>query len=366
MSDRPDVVVVGGGLVGVAAAYETATAGASVRLLDRADVGRATDAGAGILSPATTAAEEGSWIRFFHDAGRHHEALAGRFDTSWTRCGLLKLAMRESDLPAFEWLTDLVTTRDPSVVEIDGSEARERFPVLAPVSRALWSPDAARLDGRVCRAALVAAAIGAGAEMTAADVVRFETAGDRVGGVELSDGTRIGCGAVIVAGGAWSPAFDAALGVRIGVHPARGQILHLQTTAGDPGRWPIAHPVFGQYLVPWPDGRVAVGATYEDAAGFDPRPTASGVAEVLREALRVAPGLGDATLAEIRVGLRPASIDDRPVLGLLPGWENVAVCTGHGAEGLLLGPYSARLVVQQVLGDDPDSDLTPFRPDRPR
>lgn len=360
------MLVVGGGLVGVAAAWEAASAGASVLLLDRADVGRATDAGAGILSPATTASDDPDWVRLGMAAGRHHEALAGRFETSWTRCGLLKLAMRDSDVPPFEMLAGVVGARDSSVVEIDGGTARDRFPVLAPVQRALWNPDAARLDGRVCRAALAAAAEGAGAVVQTGDVARFDVSGDRVRGVELADGTQIGCGAVIVAGGAWSPAFDAALGVSIGVHPARGQILHLRATGGDPGQWPIAHPVFGQYLVPWPDGRVAVGATYEDAAGFDPRPTAGGVAEVLREALRVAPGLGDATFVEIRVGLRPASIDDLPVLGMLPGWENIAACTGHGAEGLLLGPYSARLVVQQLLGVDLDSDLTPFRPGRPR
>lgn len=359
-------MVVGGGLVGVAAAWEAASTGASVLMLDRADVGSATEAGAGILSPATTASDDPDWVAFVMAAGDHHKTLARRFETSWTRCGLLKLAMRDSDLPAFEQLAGVVCSRDSSVVEIDGAIARRRFPVLAPVKRALWNPDAARLDGRVCRAALAAGAEDAGAELRAGNVARFETSGDRVSGVELADGTRIACGAVIIAGGAWSPAFDAALGVSIGVHPARGQILHLAVTTGDPGQWPIAHPVLGQYLVPWPDGRVAVGATYEDGAGYDPRPTAGGVGEVLREALRVAPGLSDATFVEIRVGLRPASIDDLPVLGALPGWENVAVCTGHGAEGLLLGPFSARVVVQQVLGEDPDANISLFRPDRLR
>ena len=95
--------------------------------------------------------------------------------------------------------------------------------------------------------------------------------------------------------------------------------------------------VYGHYMVPWADHRVAVGATVEDA-GFAPDVTAGGVNEIMREALRVMPGLASATLGEVRVGLRPTSIDDAPVLGPLPGVANVFVATGHGANGLLARP----------------------------
>ena len=107
--------------------------------------------------------------------------------------------------------------------------------------------------------------------------------------------------------------------------------------------------------------RVAVGATVEDV-GFAPEITAGGVHEVLRETLRVMPGLCDATLREVRVGLRPVSVDDAPILGALPGTGNVFVATGHGANGLLLGPVSGALVADLVLGRDPVLDLAPFSP----
>jgi D-amino-acid dehydrogenase len=82
--------------------------------------------------------------------------------------------------------------------------------------------------------------------------------------------------------------------------------------------------------------------------------------QLFSEMLRLAPGLGDGTFLEVRAGLRPVSVDDAPVLGGLPGWENVYVCTGHGANGLLLGPYSARLVSDLILGRTPATDVTPF------
>jgi D-amino-acid dehydrogenase len=141
-------------------------------------------------------------------------------------------------------------------------------------------------------------------------------------------------------------ALDAPLPVR----PLKGQIVHLVLPSVDSRAWSIVQPVLGFYLVPWPDGRVACGGTMEAGAGYDCRPTADGVHQLLRECLRTAPGLAQATLVDVRVGLRPSCVDGRPVLGRVPGWTNAFVATGHGAEGLLLGPLSARLVARQVLG----------------
>jgi D-amino-acid dehydrogenase len=124
-------------------------------------------------------------------------------------------------------------------------------------------------------------------------------------------------------------------------------------------RWPIVQPILNFYLVPWPGGRVACGGTFEPDAGFDVRPTAGGVRDLLRECVAMAPGLANATLAEIRVGLRPTTPDDRPLLGPMPDMANVHVCTGHGANGLLLGPYSAALVAAGLTGATP-ADPMPY------
>ena len=108
---------------------------------------------------------------------------------------------------------------------------------------------------------------------------------------------------------------------------------------------------------------VVLGATHEDV-GFDPRATAAGLRQLLSEGLRVSPGLGAATFLEVRVGLRPVSADDLPVIGPLPVAEHVSVAAGHGANGLLLGPVTGRVVADLIAGRAPILDLAPFAPDR--
>jgi D-amino-acid dehydrogenase len=115
-------------------------------------------------------------------------------------------------------------------------------------------------------------------------------------------------------------------------------------------------------MVPWP-GRLVVGATRE-SVGFAPRTTLAGLMEVLAEAVRVAPGLRDAALAEVRVGLRPASPDGLPILGRVPGIANLHLATGHGAVGLQLGPFSGKVIADAITRGDPGVDLAPFAPDR--
>jgi D-amino-acid dehydrogenase len=264
-------------------------------------------------------------------------------ETGWARCGILKLATRESDLPSFEWFL----ARASGSVEIDPSDARAAVPVLGPIVRALHHPGAARVDGRLLCAALRAAAVGAGV------VLRDE----RVDDIRAIDAER-----VVVAGGAWTGRIARQLEVFLPVSPLRGQIIHLGV-AHDTSTWPIVQPVFGYYMVPWADARVAVGATVEDE-GFRVEVTAGGVHDVLRETLRVMPGLSAATLREVRVGLRPASGDDSPIIGSLEGQDRVFVCTGHGANGLLLGPVSGALVADLVCGTEPAFDVAPFSPAR--
>jgi D-amino-acid dehydrogenase len=338
-----DAAVVGGGLVGTATAYELAARGARTVLFDASDPGRATDAGAGILSPETTKRDDPAWVALVQAAGAHYEELIPKLDgdTGWARCGILQLATRDTDVPAWEWVAE----RASGASEISSADAQAMVPALAPVVRALHHPRAARVDGRMMNAALRRAAV--------------EQFGVAVRNERVEDVQRLPADAVVIAGGAWTGAVARQLDVKLPVGPLRGQIIHLGVAERDTGTWPIVQPVFGYYLVPWADARVAVGATVEDV-GFTPDVTAGGVHDVLRETLRVLPGLASATLREVRVGLRPVSIDDMPIMGAVPGADGFFVCTGHGANGLLLGPVSGALVADAVLGRTPPVDLTPF------
>lgn len=353
-----DAVVIGGGIVGVSTAYELGRAGARTLLVDRADAGRATAAGAGILSPETAKRDDPGWTELVLAAGRHYDSLLPQLDadTGWARCGILQLATRESDLSAWEWVAERAT----GASEIGPDEARAMVPVLGTVVRALYHPRAARVDGRMMCGALTRGATSHGVEIRAGSVDEVHAGSSPK---VVLDGDAVAASAVVIAGGAWSSRFGEQLGVRLPVGPVRGQIAHLGVADHDTGAWPIVQQVYGHYMVSWADHRVAVGATVEDA-GFSGDVTAGGVHEIMREALRVMPGLASATLGEVRVGLRPTSADDTPVLGPLPGIANVFVATGHGANGLLLGPISGRLVADQILGRTPELDLQPFSPAR--
>ena len=177
--------------------------------------------------------------------------------------------------------------------------------------------------------------------------------------VAVQGGRTVDCGALAVAGGAWTAAAGEWLGCDLPVGPTKGQIVHLGVEA-ETGGWPIVQPLLTHYLVPWPGGRVACGGTFETGAGFSVSVTAAGLHELLRECLLVAPGLGAATYLETRVGLRPTSADDRALVGRVPGWDNAWVATGHGANGLLQGPYSARALAHAMAGVELPADEAPL------
>jgi len=362
MSEGPcDVAVVGAGLVGLSLAYELACLGASVTVVDAGHPGRATDAGAGILSPLTSAEGDPDLWRFLLGAGRHYPALLARLasdgaaieKTGYGRCGILSIGLRYREEEWFAPYAELVLRCSPGeVVEITPEEASSLFPPLGPVHRVLHAPASARVDGRGMAAALRQAAAARGVafvEGAAHGVVAGAGGTRHVEGVEVEGHQNVACGAVAVAGGAWTSAVGEWLGTRLPVGPTKGQIVHLGVGA-ETGEWPIVQPLLTHYLVPWPGGKVACGGTFETTAGFSVNVTAAGLHELLRECLTVAPGLHGADYLETRVGLRPTSADDRAVVGRLPGWGNAWVATGHGANGLLQGPFSARVLAHAMSG----------------
>ena len=366
-----DVAVVGAGLVGLALAYELARLGSAVTVVDGAHPGRATDAGAGILSPVTSAEADTELWPFLRQCGAHYPALLERLAadgadteaTGYERCGILSLVLRPHEEDWFAPFAELVQRRAPDeVTEISPTEAKSLFPPLGPVHRVLHAPGSARVDGRGMAAALRRAAEARGVTFVPGIVegVTGGGAGGRtVTSVRIEGVGPLPCGALAVAGGAWTAWLGERLGCPLPVGPTKGQIVHLGVD-GETGRWPIAQPLLSHYLVPWPGGRVACGGTFEAGAGFSVRVTAAGLHELLRECLTVAPGLAGSTYLETRVGLRPTSPDDRAVVGRLPGWANAWVATGHGANGLLQGPYSARALARTMTHGAPASDEVPL------
>ena len=404
------LIIVGSGIVGAACAYTASGLGAQVTLVDAAWPGQATAAGAGIICPWTAAVDDPAWYAFGRAAAAHYPALIadlkerGESDVSYAKVGALLVG----DGDQLEQARQRLAARRAAAPEIgevaliDDRQARELFPPLRPGAAALFIPGAARVDGRRLAAALIRAATRLGAitrtgeaklayrpasassayRPTRASAADRSRAADRadapdrascVTGVTVED-ELLEADAVVVAAGAWTTPLLAPLGITVRVVPQRGQIVHIGLDGADTSRWPVVLPAAtGHYLLAFDGSRVVAGATRETGSGFDVRVTPGGLAEVLANALAVAPGLSAGMVLETRVGLRPAGPDIRPLLGPVTGVDNLTVATGLGASGLTMGPLAGAVAARTALGLPPDRtgqtecmhhtaplDLTPF------
>jgi glycine oxidase len=239
------------------------------------------------------------------------------------------------------------------------SEAREREPALAPAVRlALEAPDDHSVDPRLVLGALRAACEAAGVVVREhAPVARIETdaSGERALGAVLGDGELVASEHVVIAAGAWSGELGGmAAGARVPVRPVRGQLLRLRDPAG-PGLLSTVVRYEGGYIVPRADGRYVLGATVEER-GFDVEPDVGGIYELLRDAHELVPGISELKIEELSVGLRPGTPDNAPAIGRGAA-EGLIWATGHHRNGILLAPLTAQLVMQLLVGEQPDAEL---------
>lgn len=355
-TSSPSTLVVGAGIAGASVAFALARRGGRVRVVDPLREGQATAASAGIIQPWAYSGDDAFYELYHGGAAYYPEVLRelaalGITHTDFRRSGgLIVNADKEKLRAAAERVVERAQAAPEligTIEVIDNARARELFPPLATGLDAVYIEGGARVDGRTMRDALLEGARRCGAEIASSEV-ELRPSGEGV--AAHVDGVAATEDAIVLAAGAWSAALLAELGIDIPVAPQRGQITHLRVADADTSNWPTIHPLSHHYIVAFDGGRIAVGATREKGSGFDPRVTAAGQAQVLNDALSIAPGLADATLIETRVGLRPLPDGLMPLVGAVPGMQRLHLATGYGAAGLTMGPLLGDALARQILG----------------
>jgi len=371
----PDLIVLGGGVIGLSIAWRARERGMSVTVLERGVTGRGTShVAAGMLAPVAEVE--------FGEAGRHILELGLRSAEIWPafagdleaaagaevglmRRGTLLVARDEDEARELERQIAFRDSLGLRAERLRPSDARVREPALAPTVRlAMQAPDDSSVDPRLVLAALRRACESSGVHVREhAPVVRIESDGAgrgpraRVTGVTIdSDPIEfVAGGLLVVAAGTWVEQIGGLPpDARVPVRPVKGQIVRLLDPAG-PGLLHGSVRFGSGYLVPRADGRYILGGTMEER-GFDTQPTAGAIHEVLREAHELVPAVSELEIEELSVGLRPGTPDNAPVIG--PGaLEGLMWATGHYRNGILLAPLTAELVVGTLAGDEPANPL---------
>ena len=368
MSGKPDVLIVGGGVIGLSIAYRLAREGILCTVLDRREVGReASWAGAGLI-PANTERRETnpivalrSWSATLYPEWSAALRDETGIDNGYRRTGGVDVALTDAEDQELRSMAGRWKGEGIVFERLAPQDIRRVEPALSPeVRSAYFLPDRAQIRNPRHLRALAVASASRGVLLRPNEAVEgFVVRDGRI--VEVKTASHsYSCGTVVLAAGAWTGGLVEGLGLRVPTPPVKGQIVLLHATP------PLLRRIVEHgrnYLVPRDDGHVLIGATEEDA-GFDVRSTPIAVRDLIDEALRLCPCLENASVAATWAGLRPGSLDSRPYIGALPPFANLFLATGHNRAGLQLSTGTAELVTDLVLGRPPRIDLTPFRPDR--
>jgi glycine oxidase len=365
------VAIVGGGVIGLSAAWALARASAKVTVIERDRAGYATSrVAAGMLAPITEAGHghgDDAMVAFARASLARYPSFVAELQDdadspiSLDTRGTLIAAIDRDDAESIRRAFDFRRSLGLPVEWLAGARAREIEPLLTPrTSAAMWIPDDHQIDTRALLTALVRACTHRGVEMReAVSAERILVRGGAVAGVATSVG-NVEADVVVIAAGAWSGLIDGLPSDSIPpVRPVKGQIVRLR---GD--GFALAHVVRTPrvYLLPKPDGTVVVGATQEER-GFDLRPSAGGVKDLLEHAWEVVPATYELAFEGVEVGLRPASRDHLPIIGST-GVRGLIVATGHFRSGILLAPATADAIVEGVANGRFRDEVAAFSPER--
>ena len=367
MARHPDVLVIGGGIIGLTSAYVLAKAGLTVEVIDRGEFGReASWAGAGIVPPGlhphrTTSPFDhlrsfsSAQFRAFSQELRSETGIDNQFHQSGGVEFLGPDDLHVEDLWRQEEIPYELLSADRLAEEVPGVTAvPDHKPFLHFLTGQVRNPRhlAALVEGcRKLGVRLSPQTAFAWWEKRPSSVVAV-----------TADHERRPADRYLVSAGAWADTVLGSLGYRSRVHPVRGQIVLFR-----PGQKVLRKivQVGHRYLVPRLDGRVLAGSTEEPEAGFDRATTPEGVRGLIDFAHDLVPALREAEVEQAWAGLRPGSPDGLPFIGPVPGSPSVFAAVGHYRAGIQLSVGTAELVRDLLTGRTPTLPADAFRLDRP-
>lgn len=335
------IAVVGGGITGAFSAYFLARLGAAPMIIERDGIGgQASGRNAGGLNPLHGPGIPGPMSDFaLQSLTLHLEQWPEIERLSGTTFGArlvprVLVAMNDEESRVLREREALHNRIDGfSARWLSGREARAIEPRLSEdVVGALWTEGNARVDPAAYTKAVVGAAVALGAEVVLGEAQDLDGRDGKVTGVRL-DGEVVACDGAVIATGPWCESPARWLGLAIPVEPLKGELLLATPTGGIPGE-EIGWGTFGIYSAS--KGSIWLGGT-EERVGLDDQPTEPAREHILAATQRVLPGLGTLQVERHVAGLRPLTPDGRPIVGLAPGFENVALALGSGRKGMLFG-----------------------------
>ncbi|MFH9085943.1 glycine oxidase ThiO [Streptomyces sp. NPDC017673] len=376
MSSRTsDVLVIGGGIIGLVTAWRAAQRGLATAVVDPEPGGGAARVAAGMLAAVTELHYgEETLLALNLESARRYPAFAAELseltghDLGYRRCGTLAIALDADDRAHLRELHALQRRSGLASEWLSGRECRRLEPMLAPGVRGGLRVDGDhQIDPRRLAAALVAACERTGVVFHRAWAQRLDVVRDRATGVTTADGTALRADRVVLAAGSLSGRLAGVPDELLPpVRPVKGQVLRLTV----PPRYApflsrtVRAVVRGSqvYLVPRENGELVVGATSEEL-GWDTTVTAGGVYELLRDAHELVPGITELPLTETRAGLRPGSPDNAPLLGP-SGLAGLLLATGHYRNGVLLTPVTGDVLAHALVTGELPEEARPFTPRR--
>jgi glycine oxidase len=353
-----DVIVIGGGIIGLSLAIALRKRGATVLIVERGEPGReASHAAGGMLvdcSAETAPALQSlaiSSARMYPEFAHELEVESG-----------MKVDLRDFGAIVFPPPEHVYERPGFTLSSLLPAPLSELEPELSGASGPAFYLKERSVDPRALTAAALKTAKNRGVDFSSGDEVTAVAISDgRTSGVTTKK-TSFHAAKVVNCAGAWSGQITTG---QIGPHPfptrpVKGQMLCLVMPKRDLIQHVIRSPK--AYLIPRSDGRLLVGATVEEA-GFDKRTEPATIQRLYKAALELVPKLADARILEDWAGLRPGTPDNLPILGptSTPGYY---AATGHFRDGILLAPITAHVMADVIEGRDSGYDLGEFSPAR--